>query len=354
MHMSDRSTCRLMLCALAVAYFHSYEGFHVGFSISAGHPVSVFSRSQLNPPSRTSRRQAEQDTVVVEEEEDSEIDFKEYYKELVKKMGMLMPTPTSVEYPPDYQSPLKLSFGLMMVPSGETLADEKEILLGHSDGADSTLTERGNSQVNSFAKEFAIHSQLIIERTPWYTCMSPLYSSAQTADIFLTWVRNRCKPLLPPQEDPGLLDIDYGTWSGMSVESLRANGDANATEFLEGSFTAKPTDGTGESKLQLMLRAAVWLEQMENEFAGKDVNVLAFGHSEFVHAIEVLLQRHPEKTPAQVFASPVIPGEPQILLPLHKPKQVISKGWFPAINNAEVKKFKKGGWTTRNFGVLGL
>lgn len=249
-------------------------------------------------------------------------------EELAASLGLRLGDSGSLSYAPDYRPPVGLSCGLVMVPHGKTPANEKHLFQSHSDGPHSQLTAEGVAMAEQGALAFAEEYGATFRDHPdgWPLYRSPLTRTAATALPYLSALRSLGLEVPEPTEDTGLLEITHGSWDGRSVDDLEAAGHpdeaAEGRRYRDGSFAAKALDGSGESKLEVIARAAEWLKALEARHGGQDVNVLAFGHGTFQNSVELLLRCLPELAPEQLFnrnptgGSHIRRGRAHILAPL--------------------------------------
>jgi len=215
---------------------------------------------------------------------------------------------SSVDYAPGYAPPAKLACRLIMVPHGQTPSNVGLLFQSHADGGpDQTLTESGVEMARrgaaAFAEDFGPELRAGPDRWAFYR--SPLSRTAQTAAQYEATLAEAGIPVASPGVDARLIEIDAGSWHGFTVDGLAAAGRAEDAEaaaaYRGGSFLARPLDGSGESLLELIARAAEWLRELQGRHAAGDT-VVVFGHGTFQNAVEVLLRCYPEKSPAQVFS----------------------------------------------------
>lgn len=163
-----------------------------------------------------------------------------------------------------------------------------------------TGAERGAA---AFAHDFGplIRAQL----NNWVLYCSPLTRTKDTALPYVSALREAGILVPEPTVDDALIEINHGTWSTKSVQALRDEGrdDAErAAEYRDGSFVAKTQDGSGEAILDVVVRAADWLRELEARHGSSRTNVLVFGHGTFQNAVELLMRVHPDKSPTQLFS----------------------------------------------------
>lgn len=224
-------------------------------------------------------------------------------------LGLVMPTASDIDYGPEFQPLAQLTCGLLMVPHGQTPSNERMLFQSHRDGPENALTEKGVAMADRGALAFAQEYGTLIRAKPenWLFYRSPLQRTATTARCYTEALRKAGVEVTEPVIDPDLIEINQGSWHGLSVDDL-AGGSGGGAEsdmalrYRDGCFVAKALDGSGESRLELMTRVAIWLRKLEELHGGRRRNIVVFGHGTFQNSVEVLLRAVPGKTPVEVFS----------------------------------------------------
>jgi len=163
----------------------------------------------------------------------------------------------------------------------------------------------------------------------WVTYRSPLNRTAATASPYVSLFREAGVEFPEPVVDPAVIELTHGSWAGVSLKGLQESGRSEeadvAAAYRASSFLAKPIDGSGESKLDVLARAAEWLKQLERRHGRQQRNVIVFGHGTFQNCVELLLRRYPEKSVSELFdrnptgSSHLRRGEVHVLSPIFPP-----------------------------------
>jgi len=255
--------------------------------------------------------------------------------ELAAKLGFDLSI-NSLAYSPDFQPVVRLSCGLIMVPHGKTPSNVRLLFQNHSDsGPESWLIPEGVAMAKAGAAAFVQEYGPVLCANPnnWVMYCSPLSRTKATAEPYVAALREAGACVPEPTVDPDLIEINQGSWHGQTVQDLKTAGRLEDAELAEqyrahGSFLAKPVDGSGECILQVIVRAAAWLQKMERLHGGSDTNILVFGHGTFQNSVETLLQSYPDKTPTHIFSrvsggSHLRRGEAHLLAPLRTASDIL-------------------------------
>ncbi len=189
---------------------------------------------------------------------------------------------------------LDLMFPMLVVRHGQTDGNVRITFQGQIDIPESWLNEVGKEQAKQAAKrlyeqlegffgmylkEFALSGKLIILK-------SPLSRAQDTAEAFLEYFERRTGITLDSGVEERLAEMDFGVLEGLTVEEIddeelrelvlryRVNQDATVD-----------WKGTGESFLDLVMRATNLLEDLNAQYQGQDVLVLAFSHGMTINAL---------------------------------------------------------------------
>lgn len=223
-----------------------------------------------------------------------------------------------VRYNNVYAPPQLDAKELLMVPHGKTPSNIRMLFQSHAESADSQLLPASFDDARAGARSF-LEEAGRLEQLRFVDCgggdrggggggdgsfvllRSPLQRTAQTGGVYLEVMRAR--GLSVPQTlpvDPGLVEINHASWKGKTVEQLDGPDADEARAYRSGSFLASPTDGSGESLLDLLERCALWLQGLSRRYP--DRRVLVFGHGTFQNAVETLLRTYGDREPAAIFS----------------------------------------------------
>lgn len=250
-------------------------------------------------------------------------------RDVAAALGFDVEEGDTLAYKADYTPPTALSCGLIMVPHGKTQSNNEHLFQDHSDSALSQLLPEGVEMARRGAAEFVQQYAESMKGNldTWVLYRTPLSRTTTTADCYVAALREAGVEVPDPIVDPLLLEINQGSWAGLSVDGLAAAGREQdavlARAYRDASFFAKATDGSGESKLDVLRRSADWLRVLEARHGSAKCNVLVFGHGTFQNCVELLLKCYPDKSAADIFnrnpsgGSHLRRGEVHILTPLH-------------------------------------
>lgn len=124
-----------------------------------------------------------------------------------------------------------------------------------------SLTGRGRAQARKLGARLAGVPFAAVYR-------SPLGRTAETAALIA--------PELRAAVLPGLSEIDYGRWEGLSPEQARALDPAHYDAWVENPADVSPPDG--ETAAQVAVRALAALEAIQARHEGSPDPVLAVSH----------------------------------------------------------------------------
>src|SRR5438477_7957431 len=123
------------------------------------------------------------------------------------------------------------------------------------------LTDQGKEQARKLGARLAgIHWAAVYR--------SPLGRTRETADLIA--------PGLAQTVLPGLIEIDYGGWEGLSPEQARALNPGRYKAWVADPSETSPTGG--ETAKQVMDRALAALDEVRSRHEGSDQPVLAVSH----------------------------------------------------------------------------
>jgi len=138
------------------------------------------------------------------------------------------------------------------------------------------LTEHGREQARRLGQRLAGVRFVAVYR-------SPLGRTRETALLIA--------PNVPADVLPGLIEIDYGEWEGMSPEHARALDARRYDAWVADPVTTAPPGG--ETAAQVAARAIGALEQIRSRHPGADDCVLAVSHKATVRILGAALTGGP-------------------------------------------------------------
>ena len=138
------------------------------------------------------------------------------------------------------------------------------------------LTARGREQARSLGERLRTVRWSAVYR-------SPLGRTAETAALVAPGVQS--------QVMPGLIEIDYGAWEGLSPEQARATDSAAWNAWVEDPAANAPPGG--ETAAQVARRALAALEQIRARHDGDRDPVLAVSHKATLRVLAAALTGAP-------------------------------------------------------------
>jgi probable phosphoglycerate mutase len=141
------------------------------------------------------------------------------------------------------------------------------------------LTEHGREQARKLGQRLAGVRFTAVYR-------SPLGRTAETAALIA--------PQIPAQVVPGLIEIDYGRWEGLSPEQARALDPQRYDAWVADPVSASPPGG--ETAAQVAERALAAVEQIRSRHPGADERVLAVSHKATLRILAAALTGAPVAT----------------------------------------------------------
>ena len=148
---------------------------------------------------------------------------------------------------------------LTLVRHGQTAWNREGRFRGR---ANVPLDEIGNAQAEITARHIAAYWP------PDAIYCSPLLRARQTAEKIAGWLSLHERP------HPGLLDIDFGAWEGLTADEVRAQGWIDALDLWTQSPHNAPIPG-GETLGATRLRAMGALNEIVTRHAGGTVCVVS-------------------------------------------------------------------------------
>lgn len=193
---------------------------------------------------------------------------------------------------------LDLMFPMLVIRHGETNGNVKRTFQGWIDNAESALNVVGKEQVRRTAKhlyeqleellganleEFARSGKLIILK-------SPMSRAQDTANAFMNYFKQRTGILLESLVEDKLAEICFGAIEGQSIEEIEDEElRAMAQRYRAHQDATIDWKGTGESFLDVIIRANTLLEELNTHYYKKDVLVLAFAHGMSINALRIVV-----------------------------------------------------------------
>jgi len=138
------------------------------------------------------------------------------------------------------------------------------------------LTERGREQARKLGERLADVRFAAVYR-------SPLGRTAETAALIA--------PGIPARVLPGLTEIDYGRWEGLSPEQARALDPALYEAWVADPASISPPGG--ETAAQVAERALAAIEQIRSRHPGPDDRALAVSHKATLRVLGAALTGAP-------------------------------------------------------------
>jgi broad specificity phosphatase PhoE len=193
----------------------------------------------------------------------------------------------------------ELRFPMMLVRHGQTNGNIKRQFQGQIDKADHALNAVGREQVHQGAQRLyeRLHTLFgeqfaeVLRSGQVVLLHSPLSRARDTARAFIEHVAEETGTTLPATAEQRLSEMSFGILEGHSidevVEDVELHGQALRYRVEDASVDWK---GTGESYLDVVLRAHDLLEALTTQYAEKNVLVIAFSHGIAINALRTVLQ----------------------------------------------------------------
>ncbi len=147
---------------------------------------------------------------------------------------------------------------IILIRHGQTAWNKVERIRGQ---VDIPLDETGLAQARATAKRVAEDWQ------PSAVVSSPLQRAVQTAEIIAHEVGQEVSP------EPGLLDIDFGEWQGLSPTDIRDRWPKTATAWLSAPHTVSFPGG--ESLDCVKQRSMAALQALIERYSGEEIVAVA-------------------------------------------------------------------------------
>ena len=181
---------------------------------------------------------------------------------------------------PDGSAADPASAVIYLVRHGETQWNVEGRVQGH---LDSPLTARGVEQARQAGRTLAA---LLVDEAPFVLRHSPLGRVRRTTALIRQTIDHRLSAV---QVDPGLIEISWGRWEGLTRTEIAAR-DGELWAWREADRWHHPPPG-GESHAMLTARARAWLDTV----TGAD-RLIVVAHGAFGRALRAAYLR---LTPAQ-------------------------------------------------------
>ncbi len=189
-----------------------------------------------------------------------------------------------------------VTFPLLMVRHGETNGNINGAFQGQIDIPDSQLNTTGKVQVKHAAKRlyrelldlfgdvlpsFAASGNLIVMQ-------SPLGRTRETAKAFLDEFEAQTDIALSVITEKKLAESCFGVIEGLTLNEVEDEELRKLAEYFRAEQDATVDwKGTGESYLDVIIRADTLLAELNQQYAQRPVLVIAFSHGAFINALRV-------------------------------------------------------------------
>lgn len=147
---------------------------------------------------------------------------------------------------------------LFLIRHGENEWTKEGKLAGRTPGVH--LNEAGRAQAAALAERLRVQPISAIYSSPLVRCVE----TAQPLGEALG---------LPVQEEPGLLEVDYGAWRGGALKELAQKPEWKLVQVYPGGFRFPG----GETLREVQSRAVAALERIRTQHAGEAVAIFAHG-----------------------------------------------------------------------------
>lgn len=162
---------------------------------------------------------------------------------------------------------------VLLVRHGRTVANTEGVLAGRSPGT--LLDDHGVDQVRSLAQALsAIQPSAVIS--------SPLERTLQTAEIITEELTSRSGADFTVVHEAGLIECDYGDWTGKSLSKLAEHSLWRAVQDHPSSV--KFPGESGESLAAMQNRAVASIRYW-NDLLGPDAVYIAVSHGDVIKSI---------------------------------------------------------------------
>ena len=189
-----------------------------------------------------------------------------------------------------------VTFPLLMVRHGETNGNINGAFQGQIDIPDSQLNANGKAQAKNAAQRlcrelfdlfddalpsFAASGSLIVMQ-------SPLGRTRETAKAFLDEFEAQTGIALNVITEKELAESCFGVIEGLTLNEIADEELRKLAEYFRSEQDAIiDWKGTGESYLDVIIRADTLLTELNQQYAQQPVLVIAFSHGAFINALRV-------------------------------------------------------------------
>ncbi len=192
---------------------------------------------------------------------------------------------------------VELRFPMLVVRHGQTDGNLRHVLHGQVDGPENQLNAVGREQARQTAVNLLAELQDYLGRDglaetarsqQLLVLTSPLGRAKDTALYFIDKFASATGVMLPLHDDDNLQEIDFGAFDGHALEEIDDEEFAAQVRRYRGQQDATiDWLGTGESFLDVVLRAKRLLQRLNQEHQGRIV--IAFSHGTFISALRTVI-----------------------------------------------------------------
>ena len=193
---------------------------------------------------------------------------------------------------------IDLHVPVIVVRHGQTDGNVRNTLQGQVNGAENQLNLIGRQQAQETAKYlYAELVQYLGHRLPELAgtgkiviLTSPMSRAQDTARSFIEYFFEQTSILLPSIVERNLTEISFGAADGRTFEEIQP--EAVRTSVLRYRLLQDATadwGGTGESFLDVVMRAKTLLEGIDAKYCHSDVLVISFSHGIFISALRTVV-----------------------------------------------------------------
>lgn len=191
-----------------------------------------------------------------------------------------------------------VTFPMLMVRHGETNGNINGAFQGQIDIPDSQLNANGKAQAKNAAQRlcrelfdlfddalpaFATSGNLIVMQ-------SPMGRTRETAKAFLDEFEAQTGIALHVITEKKLAESCFGVIEGLTLDEIADGELRKLAEYFRADQDASiDWKGTGESYLDVIIRADTLLAELNLRYAQQPVLVIAFSHGAFINALRVAI-----------------------------------------------------------------
>ena len=162
---------------------------------------------------------------------------------------------------------------VLLVRHGRTSANTEGILAGRTPGTH--LDDVGVEQVRSLAQEIA-------GVRPTAVIASPLERTVQTAELIAQAISAQGGPVIKVAHESGLVECDYGDWTGKSLSDLAEDSLWRAVQ--DHPSAVKFPGESGEAMASMQSRAVASIRSW-NDLLGPEALYIAVSHGDVIKSI---------------------------------------------------------------------